>query len=54
MIQLDRLIRNLVLLVGLLMIIGGAAAKSVPAAVMIAGGFMAGAALLGMWLTRGR
>jgi len=52
MIQLDRLIRNIVLLIGVCLVIGGTATESLSAAAIVAGVFLSAAAVVGMWLTR--
>jgi len=52
MIQIDRLIRNIVLLVGVCLVVGGTAVESLSAAAIVAGVFLSAAAVVGMWLTR--
>ena len=54
MIRLDRLIRNIVLALGLVCIISGTAYKDVSAAVIVAGAILTAGAMIGMWISRGR
>lgn len=52
--SIERIIRNAILIIGVMLIVGGIAAKSISAAIVMTGVILSGAAILGMWLTRGR
>ena len=48
----DRIARNAILIVGIVLVIGGTAVKSISTAIVVTGVILSGAAMLGMWLTR--